>query len=153
MEFEGTPLRDSRLDDIAEALPRRAALLTRMFIKHAHLGISRTEIGVLNTAAEQPQRITELAALEGVTQPAISLVVNRLVERGWVVRESDPDDRRAVLVTLTADGHRAWQKIRGEYRALLHEEMAALDHDAVEALARAVEVLDELIRRLMERDP
>jgi DNA-binding MarR family transcriptional regulator len=153
MEFEGTPLRSSQLDDIAEALPRRAALLSRLFLKHAHLGISRTEIGVLSTAAEQPQRITELAALEGVTQPAISLVVNRLVERGWVVRESDPDDRRAVLVTLTADGHRAWRKIRGEYRALLHEEMAALDHNAVEALARAVEVLDELIRRLMEREP
>jgi DNA-binding MarR family transcriptional regulator len=153
MEFEGTPLRSSQLDDIAEALPRRAALLSRLFLKHTNLGVSRTEIGVLSTAAEQPQRITELAALEGVTQPAISLVVNRLVERGWVVRESDPDDRRAVLVTLTADGHQAWSRIRGEYRALLHEEVAALDHDAVEALARAVEVLDELVRRLMEREP
>jgi DNA-binding MarR family transcriptional regulator len=152
MEFEGTPLRSSHLDDIAEALPRRAALLTRLFLKHANLGVSRTEIGVLSIACEQPQRITELAAAEGVTQPAISLVVNRLVDRGWVVRESDSSDRRAVLVTLTPEGHRAWDRIRAEYRGLLHEEVATLDDAAVETLARAVEVLDELIGRLMERE-
>jgi DNA-binding MarR family transcriptional regulator len=143
MEFEGTPLRGRHVDDIAEALPHRAALLSRLFLKHANLGVSRTEIGVLSAAAEQPQRITELAALEGVTQPAISLVVNRLVDRGWVVRASDPGDRRAVLVRLTEEGHLAWERIRAEYRALLHEE--------VETLARAVDVLDELIGRLMER--
>jgi DNA-binding MarR family transcriptional regulator len=152
MEFEGTPLRSRQVDDIAEALPRRAALLSRLFLRHANLGVSRTEIGVLSTAAEQPQRITELAAVEGVTQPAISLVVNRLVDRGWVVRESDATDRRAVLVTLTSDGRRAWGRIRAEYRALLHEEVATLDDAAVETLARAVDVLDELIGRLMERE-
>jgi DNA-binding MarR family transcriptional regulator len=151
MEFEGAPLRSRHLDDIAEALPRRAAVLSRLFLKHANLGVSRTEIGVLSTAADQPQRITELAALEGVTQPAISLVVNRLVDRGWVIRESDPCDRRAVLVTLTPEGHRAWARIRTEYRALLHEEVATLDDEAVGTLARAVDVLDELISRLMER--
>jgi DNA-binding MarR family transcriptional regulator len=151
MEFEGAPTRTRHLDDIAEALPRRAALLSRLFLKHANLGVSRTEIGVLSSAADNPQRITELAALEGVTQPAISLVVNRLVDRGWVVRESDSSDRRAVLVTLTREGRRAWSRIRAEYRALLHEEVATLDDEAVEALARAVDVLDELIGHLMER--
>jgi DNA-binding MarR family transcriptional regulator len=153
MEFEGTPIRSRHLDDIAEALPHRAALLSRLFLKRANLGVSRTEIGVLSASAEQPQRITELAALEGVTQPAISLVVNRLVERGWVIRGSDPCDRRAVLVTLTEDGQRAWSGIRAEYRALLHEEVATLDDEAVGTLARAVDVLDGLIGRLMEREP
>lgn len=30
--------------------------------------------------------------------------IDRLVERGFVTREADPDDRRGVLVTLTEDG-------------------------------------------------
>ena len=151
MEFEETPRRIRQLDDIAEALPRRAALLSHLFLKHTTLGVSRTDIGVLRAAAEQPQRITDLAAAEGVTQPAITLVVNRLARRGWVLRRPDASDGRAVLVELTEAGRRAYDELRAEYRALLHEEMGTLDDEAVATLGRAIDVLDELIERLTER--
>lgn len=152
MEFEGTPQRTRQLDDIAEALPRRAALLAHLFVKHTTLSVSRTDIGVLRAAAERPQRITDLAAAEGVTQPAITLVVNRLARRGWVTRQPDASDGRAVLVELTEAGRAAYDGLRAEYRALMHEEMATLDDESVEVLGRAIDVLDELIERLTERD-
>ncbi|MGH2863293.1 MAG: MarR family transcriptional regulator [Solirubrobacteraceae bacterium] len=144
--------RSRNLDEIAEALPRRATMLSHLFIKHSSLAISRTEIGVLRAAYEQPQRITSLAAAEGVTQPAITLLVNRMEERGWVLRRHDPTDRRAVLVALTTEGRAAFEELRAEYRALLHEEMATLSDDDIEVLARAVEVLDHLVDRLTERE-
>src|SRR5919109_3216879 len=99
------PTRGSRLDEIAEALPQRATTISRLFLMHTSVEISRTELGVLRCLFERPRRITELAAREGVTQPAITMLVNRLEERGWVARGSDPNDGRAVLVTLTPDGH------------------------------------------------
>ncbi len=152
MEFGRTPQRSRQLDDIAEALPRRASLLAHLFLKHTTLGVSRTEIGVLQAVSERTQRITDLAAAEGVTQPAITLVVNRMAARGWVVREADPSDGRAVLVVLTDEGREAFDRIRAEYRALMHEEMATLDDESVEVLARAIDVLDELVERLTERE-
>ena len=97
---------------------------------------------------EGPRRITELAAEERVTQPAITLLVNRLAERGWVKRCPDPSDGRAVLVSLTPMGEEVFERLRAEYRALLHEEMAMLDDSEVAALAAAVEILDKLIERL-----
>jgi DNA-binding MarR family transcriptional regulator len=148
MEFGSVVKRTRQLDDIAEALPRRASLLSHLFLKHTTLGVSRTEIGVLQAASERPQRITDLAAAEGVTQPAITLIVNRMAARGWVVREADPSDGRAVHVVLTDAGQQAFDDIRAEYRALMHEEMATLDDEAVEVLARAIDVLDDLIERL-----
>jgi DNA-binding MarR family transcriptional regulator len=107
---------------------------------------------VLRSLRARPRRITELAAEERVTQPAITLLVNRLAERGWVERAPDPSDRRAVLVSLTPRGDEAFETLRAEYRALLHEEMASLDDSEVEALATAVEILDRLIDRLAERE-
>jgi DNA-binding MarR family transcriptional regulator len=107
---------------------------------------------VLRSLFERPRRITELAAAEGVTQPAITLLVNRLEERGWVERAPDPTDARAVLVGLTPHGRQVFETLRAEYRALLHEEMATLPDRDVAALARAVEILDELIGRLRERE-
>lgn len=151
-ELECAPARSRRLDEIGEALPQRAAVLSRLFLTRTTLEVSRTEVGVIRAVSLRPQRITELAAGEGVTQPAITRVVNRLEERGWVSRESDPRDGRVVMVRLTAPGRTVFERLRGEYRALVHEEMATLDDDDVETLARAIDVLDELIGRLEDRE-
>lgn len=147
-QTSSTALRGRQLDDIAVALPQRARELTRLFLTRTSVPVSRTEAGVLSALSEQPRRITELAARESVTQPGITLLVNRLQERGWVERGSDPGDRRAVLVTLTPEGHGALDRLRAEYRALLHEEMATLPDQDVQTLADAIEILDRLIERL-----
>lgn len=143
--------RSSQLDEIAEALPQRSAELSRLFLTRTSVCVSRTEVGVLRVLRGGSRRITELAARERVTQPAITLLVNRLAERGWVERIPDPTDGRAVLVSLTGEGEEVFERLRAEYRALLHEEMASLENDEVETLAAAVAILDKLIDRLGER--
>jgi hypothetical protein len=45
-----------------------------------------------------------------------------------------------------------FERLRAEYRALLHEEMASLEDAEVETLAAAVAILDKLIDRLTERE-
>ncbi len=149
MEQAGTK-RSSQLDEIAEALPQRSSALSRLFLTRSTVCVSRTEVGVLRTLNDGPRRITELAAEERVTQPAITLLVNRLEERGWVRRIPDLSDGRAVLVSLTPKGEETFAQLRAEYRALLHEEMATLDDGEVETLAAAVEILDKLIARLSQ---
>src|SRR6202161_4726215 len=51
-----------------------------------------------------PQRLTMLAAREGVTQPAMTQLISRLEESGLVRREPSPDDGRVVLVVITEQG-------------------------------------------------
>lgn len=144
------PARRRQLDDIAEGLPQRAVALSRLFLTRTTVPVSRTEAGVLRALSVRPRRITELAATESVTQPAITRVVNRLAECGWVTRQADPRDGRAVVVRLTEAGHDAFDRLRAEYRALVHEEMATLDDADVETLARAIDILDRVIGRLRE---
>jgi DNA-binding MarR family transcriptional regulator len=144
--------RSSQLDEIAEGLPQRSSELSRLFLTRTSVCVSRTEVGVLRKLRAEPKRITELAAEERVTQPAITLLVNRLTERGWVQRIPDPTDGRAVLVSLTAAGEEVFERLRAEYRALLHEEMVSLEDGEVETLAAAVAILDKLIDRLKERE-
>jgi DNA-binding MarR family transcriptional regulator len=55
-----------------------------------------------------------------------------------------------VLVKLTPAGREAFDTLRAEYRALLHEQMATLSDRDVATLARAVEILDELIEQLSQ---
>jgi DNA-binding MarR family transcriptional regulator len=148
MQRASVDRRSGQLDEIAEALPQRVSALSRLFLTRTTVCVSRTEVGVLRNLSGGPRRITELAAEEHVTQPAITLLVNRLAERGWVQRVPDETDRRAVLVSLTPIGKQVFEQLRAEYRALLHEEMASLEDSEVETLAAAVGILDKLIGRL-----
>ena len=144
----GTRSRGRQVDDIAVALPARASSLLKLVLSRTSEPVSRTEASVLAALAERPRRITELAARERVTQPAITLLVNRLEQRGWAARHADPGDRRVVLVALTEPGEEALSRLRAEYRALMHEEMATLSDEDLCTLSRAIEILDGLIERV-----
>jgi DNA-binding MarR family transcriptional regulator len=153
MRMEIVSKRSRQLDDIALALPQRVSALVQVFFARTGTRLSRTELGLLAALAARPHRITELALREGITQPAMTQLVNRLQVRGWVERDGHPGDGRVVLVKLTDSGRKTLDSVRAEYRALLHEEMAALDDDEVETLATAIDILDRLIERLGERAP
>jgi DNA-binding MarR family transcriptional regulator len=144
----GSARRARQLDELAVALPQRASALTRIFFARTATGVSRAEVGLLAALSSRPYRITELAALEGISQPGVTQLVNRLEGRGWAERGTDPQDGRVVVVAITGAGREALERVRAEYRALLHEEITALDDVEVETLAAAVGILDRLIERL-----
>ncbi len=79
----------------------------------------------------------------GITKQAISQLVETLVERGYVVRDADPADRRRVRLQLTARGREALEAIVAGVDAVdaqLHEQLAADQivamRDALLTLAR-----------------
>src|SRR6476659_5895757 len=97
----GAARRSRQLDELAAALPQRASALTRIFFARTATGLSRAEDGLLAALSSRVYRITELAAQEGISQPGVTQLVNRLERRGWVERRNDAQDRRAVVVAIT----------------------------------------------------
>jgi DNA-binding MarR family transcriptional regulator len=51
-----------------------------------------------------PQTLTELSEHDRVSPASMSQTVYRLTSAGYAVRTRDPDDRRNVLFTTTAEG-------------------------------------------------
>jgi DNA-binding MarR family transcriptional regulator len=145
-------LRSGEIDAIVLTLLQRYGTLTRTLFAQTHAGVSRTEVGALRSLETRSRRITELAAAEGISQPAATQLVNRLVERGWVERGRDPDDARAVIVDLAEAGRDALDRVRGEVRAALHDELTDLDDGDVETLAAAVAILDRVVGGLGEAE-
>jgi DNA-binding MarR family transcriptional regulator len=121
----------------AAALEESVTRLAHVLLRESAAGLSRSAASVLaRLRAEGPQRVTDLAAWESVSQPSMTALVGRLADHGLVERLGDPADRRAVLVALTEEG-----------RARLRERRDA----RAEALARRMEILSAPERRLLDR--
>jgi DNA-binding MarR family transcriptional regulator len=89
-------------------------------------------------------RVTVLATLEGITQPAATGLVNRLEERGWVERAADPSDGRASLITITEAGRTRLREHREARSQRIAERLARLDAEDQAALLAALPALRHL---------
>jgi DNA-binding MarR family transcriptional regulator len=143
--------REQRLDYIAQHLPSRAAILVRLLVKQVRSSeISRTEMEVLSILVEGPRRITELTALEGIAQPTMTLLVQRLQEKGWVQREGLPHDGRVVMVELTEAGAAAREKFRAQFLKAMRGDLQALSDDQLQELSGATETLSAFVDDLQQ---
>ena len=93
-----------------------------------------------------PARMSVIASDLGVSLATATGVVDRLVHRGLVVREGDPEDRRVVLCRLSEKGEELigglWQVSReqvGDLMRVLAPQQLELIAKALEALVQAGE--------------
>jgi len=85
--------------------------------------------------------IGRLAEMLGVGEPAASLLVDRLVRQGHVVRSEDPEDRRRTIASLSKAGLELVANIRHGGKESLDRWLAALDEGDLEALRRGLRAL------------
>jgi DNA-binding MarR family transcriptional regulator len=142
--------RVDRAEAVARELVPLASQLTRLALRQAHGEISRSEGAVLRTLIGGPRRVTELAELEGLAQPTMTVLVKQLELRGWVARRRDEADGRLVLVSVTAEGEAALERYRAMYRALVRDCVAAMPDEQIAALEDAVGALDSLVVALQK---
>jgi DNA-binding MarR family transcriptional regulator len=83
----------------------------RDVIETTRLPFSR--VRVLRRLAKRPMTAKEIAKAATMDAPATTVAVNDLEDRGLVVREAHPTNRRCKVVSLTEDGRRVVASIDG----------------------------------------
>ncbi|MBO0870077.1 MAG: MarR family transcriptional regulator [Micromonosporaceae bacterium] len=141
----GVPARPAHATDHAQV----AAVLDRVLSLLRPLrpaeGLSLTALSTLRTLDQEgAHRISDLAAREGVSQPAMTQLVTRLERDALAKRRADPLDRRAVVVMITKAGrelfHRRQLTRARQFAALL----SRLERDDVAAIRTALPALERL---------
>jgi len=143
------------LDALAAALATDLEQILRLFRSLSPpSGLSMTAAATLASLERLgPQRLTLLAAREGVTQPAMTQLISRLEESGLVRREASPEDGRVVLVVITDDGRATLARRRAVRTERLTGIIAQLGPDHRAALASALPALDALASIPRDDDP
>ena len=77
----------------------------------------------------------------GLTLPSMSKIVDGLVNRKFVTRQTHLTDRRRMILALTARGQTALQASRAATRACLAEDLAALSDRQRGIIVQAMHIL------------
>lgn len=144
-----TPHPDEDLGEMASTLIEVSAMLVRQLPSRQQ--ISLTTISTLGRLDRQgPQRLTALAAAEGVAQPSMTQLVHKLEAGGLVERRPDPRDGRGCLVEVTEAGRRILAERRRERRDWLAERLAALPDRERAELDAAMRTALPIVRRAVQ---
>ncbi|MCV7192394.1 MarR family transcriptional regulator [Mycolicibacterium brumae] len=125
-----------------------AADLTARFLSD-RTSVSAPAAYVLNRIDHGgPERLTTLATLEGVSQPSMTQLIQRMERHGLVSRRADADDGRVVLVGLTDEGRALLDQRRDARRRRLGDLLPELSDEDRATLLLSLKVAAPILAKL-----
>ena len=134
--MSGNPLADEVWRTMAEVVIDKRDSWKRAVVERSGLPFSR--IRILRRLSRRPMSVKDLAHAATIDAPAATVAVNDLEERGLVVREIDPSNRRCKIVSLTDDGH-AMLRLIDATEDPAPEALASLDDAELQSLRTIVD--------------
>lgn len=109
----------SKSFDLQSFLPYKAALLASIVSEQfatrysSEFGITVYEWRVIaHLRDDEALSVRDISQRANMDRAAVTRAVFRLESKGLVVKRTDPDDRRLVQLTLTADGRDMFESIK-----------------------------------------
>lgn len=147
------------MEDRPADTPAIRAVMEAMWrVNHSRLRVHTPEwvhlelsIGQLKTlmvlASHSRMSVGAIAETVEVGKPAASMLVDRLVQLGYVQRTEDPEDRRRTWVELTETGSELVTKLRQGGSDRLASLLERLEPDDLAALLRGLQALAAIAER------
>lgn len=121
------------IDDGVGALQEATRVLAGVALRSVDVlqgAVSLPQLRVLAVLADLGQaRSARVAAALGLEPSTITRLVDRLVDAGHVTRTMDPSNRSAVILELTASGHRLVADVAAWRQAELRRILLRLEPD------------------------
>jgi len=130
---------------LQEVVPRAMRMIRQEMRGQAGKSLSVPQFRILVRLYREPMMNRDLAEYQGVTVATMSRMVDLLVRHGLVLRHGVPSDRRKVFLSLTVNGRRFFERIRGAVRRSLASRLARLDEAGKKRLDQGLTELEKCL--------
>ncbi|MBA3873193.1 MAG: MarR family transcriptional regulator [Anaerolineae bacterium] len=91
-------------EELLKVFPSFGKLISSFLRESGEEETTFMQYGVLHQIQRQPITASELAKTRRVSLQAASVLVQGMVEKGWIVREPSLSDRRQFMLQITTEG-------------------------------------------------
>jgi DNA-binding MarR family transcriptional regulator len=127
-----------------EVIPRSMWSIRYAMREAAGAELTVPQFRCLAMMSRRPRTNGDLAENMGVSVPAMSRMIDGLVQEGYVVRVPQEHDRRQVNLELSLPGRRKFEKMRKQTHELFRGKFEGLAEDKRRRLREGLEVLREI---------
>lgn len=136
------PLVEACATRVMDTVPLIMRVIRAEMRSHRAPDLSVPQFRALLYVSRRPgASLSDVAEHLGLSLPSVSKLVDRLVTRGLVTRQSAADDRRRVTLALTEAGQATLQEAVQFTRARLLEDLATLPAEECAVVVQAMTIL------------
>ena len=95
---------------------------------------------------QEPKNMSTIARTLSVTVGTLTIAMNSLVKKGYVIRQRGQTDRRVVYISLSEKGKAAYQHHARFHQEMIQRIVEQLTEDELAALTKALTCLDHWFR-------
>ncbi len=101
--------------------------------------ITNNDIHVIDTIGiDQPKNMSTVAKNMSVTVGTLTIAINNLVKKGYVLRVRSTEDRRVVLLSLSVKGVEVYKANRQFRKEMIHAAIEGFDKEQCKTLEQAL---------------
>lgn len=106
--------------------------------------ISVTDMHIIEAVGtEEPRTMTAISKTLGVTMGTLTIGMNALVKKGYIIRTRNPKDRRIVFATLTPKGVSAYKHHAAFHKNMIDSVMDSLNEEEAAILTKSLNKLED----------
>ncbi|MBW8173523.1 MarR family transcriptional regulator [Ornithinimicrobium sp. Arc0846-15] len=106
-------------DELIETL--KGLRTAKQSLPRLHPAVDQLTYPVLQSLADGPRRVGDLASAVGTEISTVSRQVTMLSNHGLLTKDTDPNDGRAQVLSLTAEGRKVLAQSRDRRNALFQQ--------------------------------
>ena len=111
-------------------------------IKDEFKDISMNDMHIIEAVGDgEPKNMSSIARIVGVTVGTLTIAMNNLVKKGYVIRTRSEKDRRVVLISLADKGKKAFRRHEEFHLQMVQAMRQGLDDEQCRVLMQALKNL------------
>lgn len=111
-------------------------------IKDEFKDISMNDMHIIEAVGDgEPKNMSSIACIVGVTVGTLTIAMNNLVKKGYVIRTRSEKDRRVVLISLADKGKKAFRRHEEFHLQMVQAMRQGLDDEQCRVLMQAMKNL------------
>lgn len=112
-------------------------------ITEEYKDISNNDMHIVEAVGiREPKSVSAIAKILGVTVGTLTVNMNSLEKKGYLIRTRSVEDRRVVLVELTEKGRKAFFHHRDFHKGMIKAAVSGLDEAETKSLITCLQKLD-----------
>jgi DNA-binding MarR family transcriptional regulator len=142
-------LNNQTIEDISEnvigILPVILKKLISFIDEGANLELSHYHFAILGMISKVgPLSISEIGRSLLISKPQMTAMIDKIVDYGLVSRTQTPEDRRVIIISLTAEGRKVLNRAIANLRSNVARKMAKLSESDLQAFSEALKTIKDI---------
>lgn len=103
---------------------------------------------IVETGRKQKISVNELAGLLNLDKSTVSKTVDQLVNKNSMIRETDPNDRRYVMLKLTIKGEELFRSIEQQMENYFTDTLDLIPEEKREQVIDSLQLFSEVLKNM-----